>query len=267
MTLSEIRELLAASPVREILEELSLDPRPGVQKLLLSYERKLEREQKELARLNCMYNYENKLRQEGRRYIAGVDEAGRGPLAGPLVVAAVILPEGRLFYGLNDSKQVKEKLREQLFDEIMEEAVSVSVEIINVEIIDKVNIYQATLTGMEKVLLSLPVRPNCALIDAMPLTKLPFPTISLIHGDSLSASIAAASIVAKVTRDRIMAGLDELYPGYGFLGNKGYGTAQHMEAIAAMGATPAHRKTFEPLKSLLSGGEIFEHSKRGTATE
>ncbi len=266
MQIQEIKKQLENQPTEDLLAMLRMDGRVGVQKLLASYEKKVVREQQEIQRLNTLYEYENKLRQEGHKIIAGVDEAGRGPLAGPLVVAAVALPENHLFHGLDDSKQVPEKRRAELFDEIYAHALAVSVDIIAVETIDAKNIYQATLDGMRNALLTLPLQPDCALIDAMPLTNLPFPTISLIHGDSLSASIAAASIVAKVTRDRIMAELDASYPGYGFARNKGYGAELHMEALARQGATPVHRKTFEPLKSMLSGGGMIEYPRRGTTT-
>lgn len=264
MTLEQIKKKLADNPTQVFLQELEKDSRAGVKKLLSSYNKQQALELKEKERLTVMYKYEKDLYSKGFKYIAGTDEAGRGPLAGPLVVAAVILKENQFLSGLNDSKKLSEKKREELFLQIMEHAISVKVEIIERKIIDEVNIYQATILGMKEALKGLDVKPDFALIDAMPLTDMPFSTISLVHGDSLSASIAAASIIAKVTRDRLMAKLDTLYEGYGFAKNKGYGTKEHVDAILKQGYTPEHRVSFEPLKGMISGGNIFEYSRNAS---
>jgi ribonuclease HII len=163
-------------------------------------------------------------------------------------VAAVILPPEMFLPGLNDSKQLSATKRERLYEQIRDAALAVRVETIPAAVIDEMNIYQATLEGMTKALLSLPIKPEAALIDAMPLKKLPFYTISLIHGDALSASIAAASIIAKVTRDRLMEKLSGRYPLYGFARHKGYGTKEHLAALSAYGPTPEHRLSFAPLQ-------------------
>lgn len=264
MTLEQIKTILRDNPTDSVLQELANDSRTGVKKLLASYYRQIDLQQQEQERLRVMYKYERDLYNKGLEYIAGVDEAGRGPLAGPLVVAAVILPKEHFFSGLNDSKKVSEKTRERLYEEITKQAITIKVEIISSKIIDEINIYQATILGMQRVLTGLQVKPEAALIDAMPLTNMPFYTISLVHGDSLSASIAAASIIAKVTRDRIMGQLDTQYQGYGFSKNKGYGTKEHLDALVSFGFTPEHRVSFEPLKGMISGGNTFEYSRNAS---
>ncbi|MDR3348764.1 MAG: ribonuclease HII [Acidaminococcales bacterium] len=250
MLLSQIKEILAGNPAASVLEELSRDGRAGARKLLAAHNRREGLKIAEQARVFALYKYERELAAQGHNRVAGVDEAGRGPLAGPLVVAAAILRIGCFLPGLNDSKQVPARKREELYELIKEQALAFSIEIIPAKMVDSLNIYQATLNGMRKALLSLPFSPGAALIDAMPLTDLPFPTISLVHGDSLSASIAAASILAKVTRDRLMEGLSRQYPQYGFDRHKGYGTGEHVKAIADFGPTPEHRLSFEPLRSM-----------------
>lgn len=253
MNIDEIKKILENNPSDDVLNLIAKDERAGVKKLVATYQKKQDLLAKEKARIFKMYEYERQLKEQGFSLLAGVDEAGRGPLAGPLVVAAVILPEQCFISGLNDSKKLTEKKREALYDEIQSKAIAVSVEIVPIDIIDTLNIYQATAEGMRKALLSLSPQPDAVLIDAMPLKNLPFYTISLVRGDSLSASIAAASVVAKVTRDRIMAQLDEKYPRYGFSKHKGYGTKEHLDAILEYGITCEHRKTFEPVKSMITG--------------
>ncbi len=267
MNLSEIKSILENSPSEEFLQSLATDERSGVKKLLATWQKKQQLQEQEIVRLTGLYKYERELSQAGCRYVAGVDEAGRGPLAGPLVVAAVILQENHFLLGLNDSKQVSAARREQLFEQIGKEAIAVKIQIIPVEVIDSLNIYQATVQGMKDALLSLSVQPEHALIDAVPLTDFPFSTISLVHGDSISASIAAASIMAKVTRDRIMQELEQEYPGYGFARHKGYGTKEHMDALLAKGPTAQHRRSFEPVKSLVSRGGRFEYTGNNPANK
>ena len=242
MKINEVKEILASNPTKEDLETLKNDERIGVKKLIESYYKKIEKEKKEKERFSIMQSYERNFYEQGKTFVAGVDEAGRGPLAGPLVVAAVILPQDIFIDGLNDSKQLSEKKREKIYVEILEKAIAVSVNIVSISNIDKYNIYQATKNGMLEVLQDLKIKPEAALLDAMPLKISGIETISLIHGDALSISIAAASIIAKVTRDKLMYDLHEEYPEYGFKNNKGYGSKEHMEAIKTNGATKWHRR-------------------------
>ena len=250
MKISEVKELLLGNPSSEQLKMLQADERSGVQKLLLAYYKRLEKEAQEKERFTKMLAYESEYYAQGVQYVAGVDEAGRGPLAGPLVIAAVILPRNAFIAGLNDSKQLSAAKRDKLYDEILAKAVAIEVNIVSVSNIDKYNIYAATQRGMAQVLEHLPVQPQVALIDAMPVTAKNIECVPIVHGDALSASIAAASIIAKVTRDRIMERLDTLFPDYGFAHNKGYGSGAHMQAIAEFGATKWHRRSYEPVKSM-----------------
>ena len=250
MKISEVKELLLGNPSSEQIKMLQADERSGVQKLLVAYYKRLEKEAQEKERFTKMLAYESEYYAQGVQYVAGVDEAGRGPLAGPLVIAAVILPRNAFIAGLNDSKQLSAAKRDKLYDEIIAKAVAIEVNIVSVSNIDKYNIYAATQRGMAQVLEHLPVQPQVALIDAMPVTAKNMECVPIVHGDALSASIAAASIIAKVTRDRIMERLDTLFPDYGFAHNKGYGSGAHMQAIAEFGATKWHRRSYEPVKSM-----------------
>ena len=250
MKISEVKELLLGNPSSEQIKMLQADERGGVQKLLVAYYKRLEKEAQEKERFTKMLAYESEYYAQGVQYVAGVDEAGRGPLAGPLVIAAVILPRNAFIAGLNDSKQLSAAKRDKLYDEILAKAVAIEVNIVSVSNIDKYNIYAATQRGMAQVLEHLPVQPQVALIDAMPVTAKNMECVPIVHGDALSASIAAASIIAKVTRDRIMERLDTLFPAYGFAHNKGYGSGAHMQAIAEFGATKWHRRSYEPVKSM-----------------
>ena len=250
MTISEIREILLGSPSEEFLAELEQDGRVAVKKLLQAYHKRVEKAAIERERFHKMLSYERQYYAEGAKLIAGVDEAGRGPLAGPLVIAAVVMPEEFFISGLNDSKQISASKRDKLYDEILQKALSVSVNVVSISNIDELNIYRATQQGMAEVLLHLDKQPDVALIDAMPVEAGDIKTVSLVHGDALSASIAVASIIAKVTRDRIMEKLDTLYPAYKFANNKGYGSKEHMQAIDMEGVTEWHRRSYEPVKSL-----------------
>ena len=250
MTISEIREILLGSPSEEFLTDLENDQRVAVKKLLQAYHKRIEKAVLERERFHKMLSYERQYYDEGAKLIAGVDEAGRGPLAGPLVIAAVVMPQEFFISGLNDSKQISASKRDKLYDEILQKALSVSVNIVSISNIDELNIYRATQQGMAEVLLHLDKQPDVALIDAMPVEAGDIKTVSLVHGDALSASIAAASIIAKVTRDRIMEKLDTLYPAYKFANNKGYGSKDHMQAIDQDGVTEWHRRSYEPVKSL-----------------
>lgn len=189
--------------------------------------------------------------RQGFRTIAGIDEAGRGPLAGPVVAAAVVLPRGMDMPGVDDSKKLPAALRETLYDRIMAEAVAVAVGVSDNLTIDRINILQATLRAMESAVRGLTIVPDYLLIDGISTTALSIPQKTLKKGDSRSLSIAAASIIAKVTRDRMMADYDQQYPGYGFAGHKGYGSAAHLAAIAALGPCPIHRFTFRGVREHL----------------
>ena len=195
-----------------------------------------------------LYQYEEQLEDLGIKYIAGVDEVGRGPLAGPVVVAAVILPLNLRIKGINDSKKLSLKKRNELYKIILNEALAVNVSFIDERVIDEINIYEATKQGMLEAISGLKIKPEHVLIDAMPLRELAIPHTSIIHGDALSASIGAASIIAKVTRDEYMDKMDIKYPNYGFKHHKGYCTKEHLEALEKYGPCEIHRKSFAPVK-------------------
>ena len=195
-----------------------------------------------------MLFYENDLFNSGINYIAGIDEVGRGPLVGPVVAAAVILPKKFYDERINDSKKLSEKMRNELYEIICADAVSVGIGVVSNERIDKINIYEATKEAMREAVSNLGVKPEYLLIDAMKL-DIDIPSLSIIKGDSKSQSIAAASIVAKVTRDKMMYELDKIYPMYDFANNKGYGTKKHIEAIQKYGIISEHRKSFKPVSN------------------
>lgn len=194
-----------------------------------------------------LYAFEEELEDKGYKHVAGVDEVGRGPLAGPVVVAAVILPQNKRIKGINDSKKLSEKKREELYKVIMKEALAVSIAYVYEDVIDKINIYEATKQGMLEAISKLEIKPDHVLIDAMPLRELEIEHTSIIHGDALSASIGAASIVAKVTRDHFMEKMDFKYPNYGFARHKGYCTKEHLKALEQYGPCEIHRKSFSPV--------------------
>lgn len=201
--------------------------------------------EKEIERLTKLKEIEKDLYNKGFKNICGIDEAGRGPLAGPVVVAGVIMPKDSMIEFVNDSKKVTEKRREKLYDVIMEEAISYCVSVIDQDVIDEINILNATKKGVTDVVDGLEVKPDLILVDALEhINTRGIPYEPLIKGDARCYNIAAASILAKVTRDRIMRQWDEIYPEYGFLSNKGYGTAKHIEAIKQYGLCPIHRKSF-----------------------
>lgn len=195
-------------------------------------------------RYEIMSVYERAAREDGFTLIAGIDEAGRGPLAGPVVAAACILDPSVPILGVNDSKKLSPARREALFQEIIQYAVGYAIAQIEPDVIDRINILQATLSAMRLTVERLPVRPDLLLIDAVDLKGIPVPVRPIIKGDALSVSIAAASILAKVTRDRLMDQYDTVYPGYGFIRHKGYGTAEHYAALDRLGPTPIHRQSF-----------------------
>ena len=205
---------------------------------------KAERLEKQKERLGEMLLFERELWSSGKRFVAGVDEVGRGPLAGPVVTAAVILPEDFCLLGVDDSKKLTPKKRDELFDQIKEAALCWAIGRREPERIDEINILNATKEAMADAILSLSIKPDHVLIDAVKLPALDIPQTSLIKGDSRSVSIAAASIIAKVTRDREMEQMARIWPGYAFESNKGYGTAAHYEGLNKLGPCPIHRKTF-----------------------
>lgn len=210
----------------------------------------IQDEYEEEARLEKMLCYEKDLYAQGIECIAGIDEVGRGPLAGPVVAAAVILPKNSKIKDLNDSKKISKKKHETIYQEVLKQAIAIGIGIKDNQVIDEVNIYEATKLAMIEAVGNLKITPQHLLIDAMKL-DLQIPQTSIIKGDANSLSIAAASIVAKVNRDRMMTDYDLTYPGYDFAHNVGYGTQHHLEGLKRRGITPIHRKTFEPIKSMI----------------
>ncbi|MCO7126010.1 ribonuclease HII [Sporolactobacillus shoreicorticis] len=248
-TIAEIKERL--SEKNELSEQemqlLKSDARIGVRRLLRKWEERKAYFQKLIVKYHQMNRFEDELKNEGARCIAGIDEAGRGPLAGPVVAACVVLKSDAMIPGINDSKQLSVGKREYLYERICESADAFGVGIVSAHEIDKINIYQAAKKAMILAIEKMDRVPDHLLIDAMEL-PLDIPQTSLIKGDARSNSIAAASILAKVTRDRLMCDLDRIYPGYDFSKHKGYGTQAHLQAIERLGTCPEHRMTFAPLK-------------------
>ena len=230
------------------------DIRIGVQKAIVQRKKAIQAEIDEDVRLETMLRYEKELYQKGYQAIAGIDEVGRGPLAGPVVTACVILPKDCKIRHLNDSKKIPKIHHEEIYEEVLARALGVGIGIVDNDTIDRVNIYEATKLGMLQAIEQMKgevTKPDYLLIDAMQLDT-PIPQLSLIKGDANSLSIAAASIVAKVTRDRMMAEYAKEYPGYAFDKNVGYSTKDHLAGLKQYGVTPIHRKSFEPIKSMLS---------------
>ena len=246
MTIKEVKELLSSNDVTEAqLAELEKDPRVGVQKLIVSYRKK---QAKLLAKKEAFlerFSYEKQFWQKGE-LVAGVDEVGRGPLAGPVVTAAVIIDHNFDLLEVNDSKKLSPEKRLQLYPKILSEAVSVGIGVKSAAVIDQINIYEADRQAMAQAVKALDVKPDALLVDAMNV-PIDIPQIELIKGDAKSNSIAAASIVAKVFRDKLMDDYYKIYPQYGFPRNAGYGTKEHVEALKKYGPTPIHRKTFAPV--------------------
>ena len=209
-----------------------------------------------------LLKYEHELYKEGQLLVAGVDEVGRGPLFGPVVTAAVILPKDYKLEGLTDSKKLSPKKRDVFYEVIKRDAISISIGIRSAKEIDKLNIYQATKEAMMDAIENLEIKPDHVLIDAMKLENLKIPSTSIMKGDAKSLSIAAASVIAKVTRDRMMDEEALKYPEYGFEHHKGYPTKSHIEAVKKYGVLEGYRKTFEPIKSIINGSELNERSKK-----
>ncbi len=251
-TVKEIEQIIQKIERKDdpVLSELALDSRKGVQRLIDQWRRKKNQQEREKARYHEMQIYENEVRNKGFQRVAGIDEAGRGPLAGPVVAAAVILPENSSLEGINDSKKLNEMKREQLYEQIMREAVAVGIGIVTADEIDQINIFEATKKSMIHAVNDLHITPDYLLIDAVELLT-PYAHTSIVKGDEKSVSIAAASIVAKVTRDRMMIDLSKKYPNYRFDLHKGYATKQHMQLLRAYGPCPIHRKSFAPIKATI----------------
>ena len=244
-SISIIKNELSSCKEKELqnfISEYGSDPRDGVKKLVLSAEKKKAAYEAELARMHEMFHYE-RLYPE-KTYIAGLDEVGRGPLAGPVVTCAVILPRPCDILYINDSKQLTAAKRDELYEILTEKAVDYSIGIMDHTVIDEINILEATKKAMEVAVNGLETKPDQLFIDALKLENIKIDQRSIIKGDAKSASIAAASIIAKVTRDRMMEEYDELYPGYGFAKNKGYGSAEHIKALKELGPCPIHRRSF-----------------------
>ena len=250
-TIKEIKEQLANIQRLDdpLLAELEQDSRSGVIQAIAKRKRELQKQVDEDLRLEKMLAYEKELYAQGIDLIAGVDEVGRGPLAGPVVAAAVILPKACKILGLNDSKKIPKSKHKEIYEAVLQNAIAIGIGIKDNQVIDQVNIYEATKLAMMEAIGQLEPQPQHLLIDAMKL-DLPIPQTSIIKGDANSLSIAAASIVAKVTRDQMMEEFDCEYPGYDFTQNAGYGTANHLAGLDKLGVTPIHRRSFEPIKSM-----------------
>lgn len=243
--ISEIKEEFKKLLPEELEEHIGFyreDERKGVQSFLKTQEKKLEQYREELARLETISRYEKEY--DGYGYVCGIDEVGRGPLAGPVVAGAVILPKDCRILYINDSKKLSAKKREELFDEIQKQAVAIGIGLVSHDRIDEINILQATYEAMRMAIANLKVKPGVLLNDAVTIPGVNIPQVPIIKGDAKSISIGAASIMAKVYRDRMMIEYDKMYPGYGFASNKGYGSKEHMEALQKIGPSPIHRQSF-----------------------
>ena len=232
----------AAGLLENLEQTYREDTRSGVQALIRRSEKQRETLEKETARIYQLQQYERDYENEG--LICGIDEVGRGPLAGPVVAGAVILPKNCEILYLNDSKQLSAEKRDQLYDVILEHAVAVGIGIVSPQRIDEINILQATYEAMRQAIEKLNPQPAVLLNDAVRIPQVAIQQVPIIKGDAKSVSIAAASIVAKVTRDRMMEQYEEVFPGYGFARNKGYGSKEHIEALQTMGPTAIHRRSF-----------------------
>lgn len=243
--IGEIRAQLKETPDEQLvsfIKEYAEDERSGVQALIVQAKKRREKLEKEIRRIENLKKYEREY--AGYQFICGIDEVGRGPLAGPVVAGAVILPKDCHILYINDSKKLSEKKREELYDIIMEQAVAVGIGMVGPGRIDEINILQATYEAMREAIGKLDPQPDLLLNDAVTIPQVSIRQVPIIKGDAKSISIGAASIVAKVTRDRLMVEYDKVMPEYGFASNKGYGSAAHIEALKKYGPTPIHRKSF-----------------------
>jgi len=242
--IKEKLESLAVANIPQAVTEFLEDERKGVLKLVASAKKRYQNYLNELARLEAISAYEKDCYLNGCTYVAGIDEVGRGPLAGPVVTAVVILKQGALIEGINDSKKLSEAKREELYDIIIKEAVDYSIGIVSPAEIDEINILQATYKAMQQCIGGLKVKPDYILVDAVTIPNIEIKQNGIIKGDAKSISIGAASIVAKVTRDRMMKDYAKIFPEYNFEQNKGYGSPNHIEVIKQIGICPIHRRSF-----------------------
>lgn len=245
VSLTDMKRQLQAACADELpafITQYEKDERAGALKLVETARKRMDALEKERQRTEALSFYEKKYAQY--EYICGIDEVGRGPLAGPVVAGAVILPKNCDILYINDSKQLSEKKREELYDIIMEKAVACAVGYASPMRIDEINILQATYEAMREAINRLPLEPTLLLNDAVTIPTVKIPQVPIIKGDAKSISIGAASIIAKVTRDRLMVEYDKVFPEYGFAGNKGYGSVAHIEALKKYGPTPIHRRSF-----------------------
>lgn len=259
-TISEVKELLAS--YRELpsslYQELQQDQRKGVQSILKRWVKEREQEQHEHERIYKMWEIEREEWQQGFQTIGGIDEAGRGPWAGPVVAACVVVDHPFYIAGLNDSKQVTAEHREAIRQEIEKEAVAIGIGIVDHQLIDQINILQATYEAMRRAYAQVQDQVELCLVDALKIPGMKVPQVSLVKGDARSQSIAAASIIAKTTRDHLMVQYAEAFPQYGFERHKGYGTKEHWEAIQQYGPSPIHRLSFQPLRDWLQEHGVKE---------
>lgn len=243
--ISKIKEKFQVTRVQDLVELIEVyrqDERVGIKKEIEKAEKKIRDFKAEKERIYQLSRYEREY--ASYHSICGIDEVGRGPLAGPVVAAAVILPKECDILYINDSKKLSEKKREELYDEIMEKSLAVGIGLVSPERIDEINILQATYEAMRKAINNLSILPDILLNDAVTIPGVSYPQVPIIKGDAKSISIGAASIVAKVTRDRLMVEYDKVFPQYGFASNKGYGARTHIEALKEYGPTPIHRRSF-----------------------
>lgn len=244
-SIAEIRKELAGLSPEQLQEAICFyeaDERKGVQTMLQSFRRQIQKLEEEKLRIEELCRYEKEYSQY--QWICGIDEVGRGPLAGPVVAGAVILPKDSRILYINDSKKLSPQKREELYDVIRKEAVAIGIGMASCERIDEINILQATYEAMRSAIGQLAVQPDLLLNDAVTIPQVDIPQVPIIKGDAKSISIGAASIIAKVYRDRMMEEYDKMYPGYGFASNKGYGSQEHIQALKKLGPCPIHRKSF-----------------------
>ncbi len=247
LKINEIKEILSGTPIERLPDKINMfksDDRAGVVRLVERYEKKYAAYLEELKRLESISVFEKELRKNGYRLIGGIDEVGRGPLAGPVVTAAVILPEDCAIAGINDSKKLTAGKREELSAQIKEKAVAYSFGSASPVEIDEINILQATYRAMRRAIEGLKIKPDFLLADAVTIPGIEIPQKGIVHGDAKSITIGAASIIAKVERDAMMSEYEKVFGGYGFERNKGYGSAEHISALKELGPCPIHRRSF-----------------------
>lgn len=247
MSIARIKEMVRESDAKgkiKMIEAMEGDRRVGVRAIASRLRTGIDEQKKEIDRINAMKSFEREWYVRGAKYIAGIDEVGRGPLAGPVYAGAVVFARDTIIEGVNDSKKLSAAKRQMLSAKIRERAVAYAVGYCDERTIDRINILNATFEAMKMAVINLSVRPDVLLIDAVRIPGLEIPQVPIVKGDSLSFSIAAASIIAKVERDRVMDEYDRIYPNYNFAHNKGYGTEEHMDAIRRFGPCPIHRKSF-----------------------